>query len=301
MPGGSEQAAQVPLDPLVSRRRLVGALRAARAAAGITQKQAAAGLEWSHSKLARIENGRVGVSLTDLEALLRLYGIAGQPAARELAALARAGRTALRTAGYSRYAAVLSPETASYLAFESAAAGLSEFCTAFPPLLWTNEYARAVLRSWDVPGVDEHLALLAERRGRLAAAAGGAIAYLVDEGALFRRVGSPEVMMRQIAGLRGSAEEIGASVAVIPFGAGAYPVMLGEPHPFTVVRLAGGEALAYRGLYDRQEIPGAGDAYGAHFDAITRLSLQPRGAAGLIRRRAAQLAAEAQDAVARGC
>jgi hypothetical protein len=49
-------------DPSRQRRRLRVELRRVRDAAGLTQRQAVEQLEWSLSKLIRIEAGTVGVS-----------------------------------------------------------------------------------------------------------------------------------------------------------------------------------------------------------------------------------------------
>ena len=62
-------------SPLVQRRRLRTELRRARAEAGLTQGEVATAMDWSLSKIIRIETGAVGVSTNDLRALLGLYGI----------------------------------------------------------------------------------------------------------------------------------------------------------------------------------------------------------------------------------
>ena len=59
------------------------------AEANKTQKQAAGELNWSTSKIMRIENGTVGVTVTDLRALLSLYGITDKDRVDELVDVAR--------------------------------------------------------------------------------------------------------------------------------------------------------------------------------------------------------------------
>jgi len=56
-------------SPVVQRRRLRAELRKARLEAGLTQEQVAAAMDWSLSKVIRIEAGSVGVSTNDLKAL----------------------------------------------------------------------------------------------------------------------------------------------------------------------------------------------------------------------------------------
>ena len=49
------------LSPVVQRRRLRTELRRARLDAQLTQEQVATAMDWSLSKLIRIENGTVGI------------------------------------------------------------------------------------------------------------------------------------------------------------------------------------------------------------------------------------------------
>lgn len=57
------------------RRRLRLELKRLRAARGLTQRQVADELEWSTSKIIRIESGTVGIRIGDLHLLLGLYGV----------------------------------------------------------------------------------------------------------------------------------------------------------------------------------------------------------------------------------
>ena len=59
-------------SPLVQRRRLRTELRTARQVSGLTQEQVAREMEWSPSKIIRIENASSGISSNDLKALLQL-------------------------------------------------------------------------------------------------------------------------------------------------------------------------------------------------------------------------------------
>src|SRR5690242_2924066 len=58
-----------PMD----RHKVRAALRAARQRAGMTQREVAEEMDWSQSKMLRIESGDVGISTTDLLALLNCY------------------------------------------------------------------------------------------------------------------------------------------------------------------------------------------------------------------------------------
>ena len=74
------------------RQRLQAELRDARKRAGLTQKQVAATMDWSVSKMLRIETGIVGISVIDLRALLACYKIVDEQLAAELIALIQAAR-----------------------------------------------------------------------------------------------------------------------------------------------------------------------------------------------------------------
>lgn len=295
MPGRPEGDAQPLPDPLTARRRLSGILRAARETAGLSRREACARLEWSPSKLVRIEDGSIGLQVTDLKAMLELYGGAGGHDVGELRSLALAGRRPAR-AWHHPYGAILSPGTAVYLSFESSATRVGEHCSlGVPPLLQTDDYARAMLRALGAPCIEQQVALLAERRRRLAAAAAGAIAYTLDEGVLHRRVGGAAVMSAQVAGLHEIARSFGAEVAIIPWKAGAYPL---PQEAFTIVESGTRETYAFNGLYDRQEAPGAGAGYRADLGTIRGMCLAPGPAARLTARISAQMTQEALAAAA---
>src|SRR4051794_5059723 len=63
------------VSPTVARRRLRLALREAREKAKLTQQDVAEQMEWSLSKVIRIENGDVSISPNDLRPLLHYLHI----------------------------------------------------------------------------------------------------------------------------------------------------------------------------------------------------------------------------------
>ena len=80
-------------SPAVQRRRLRAELRRMRLEANQTQEQVANAMDWSLSKLIRIENGSVGISTNDLRAILLHYEITDESRTSELLALSRAARS----------------------------------------------------------------------------------------------------------------------------------------------------------------------------------------------------------------
>jgi transcriptional regulator with XRE-family HTH domain len=80
-------------DVSAQRQMLRAELRNERKLARLTQNQVARAMEWSPSKMLRIETGAVGISTTDLRALLTYYNIKDKPQIEELVESARAVRT----------------------------------------------------------------------------------------------------------------------------------------------------------------------------------------------------------------
>ena len=85
------------LSPAVTRRRLRTELRRARLDAGLTQEQTARAMDWSLSKLIRIENGTNNISTNDLKALAQYYDIPDEKQIANWLVLAREiGRASCR-------------------------------------------------------------------------------------------------------------------------------------------------------------------------------------------------------------
>jgi transcriptional regulator with XRE-family HTH domain len=73
-----------------AQRRLRTELRNQRQLVHLTQKQVAHAMDWSPSKMLRIETGVVSISVTDLRALLAYYNIKDKRRTEGLINLARA-------------------------------------------------------------------------------------------------------------------------------------------------------------------------------------------------------------------
>ncbi|GAB7042326.1 MULTISPECIES: helix-turn-helix domain-containing protein [Catenuloplanes] len=214
----------------VSRRRLRTALRRLRVARDMTQREVADALRWSSAKLMRIEAGKVSVSFTDLQALLKHYGVT-DPARidtlNELSVAARAGSEI-----GVRYRDVLSSGMMELLEHEESAGAIRNFEPQLVPgLLQTPEYAYSTLRF--LP--DEELsAEVVERRVRARMERAELLTrddspdafFVLDESVLCRKVGAESgadgVMAAQLEHLREMAARPHVSIRVLPFGAGLY-------------------------------------------------------------------------------
>ncbi|MBO2460702.1 helix-turn-helix domain-containing protein [Actinomadura violacea] len=226
--------------PVVQRAVLTSELQRLRQENDTTQEQVAAALDWSTSKLIRIEGGAVGVSTTDLHALLRHYGI--QDGDAQIAKLTEIARDARQRGWWALYKNELAPEYLRYIGYENGASIIRSFQPLLVPgLLQTEEYANAVTVEF-VPTLNQRDVVVEVRMRRqeeiFSQSGPPRISMVVDEAALRRRVGGqvdPGIMPRQLRHLLGMLEKPYVSIEVIPFSKGAHFGMGGE---FTVLEFA---------------------------------------------------------------
>jgi transcriptional regulator with XRE-family HTH domain len=215
-------------DPAIPRRRLKEELRKARANSHMTREKAANELVWSLSKLIRIETGDQGMSVTDLRAMLRLYGVRDTDKVKELEKLARSSRG---QTWWARYRDLVSRQYGQLLGYEgSASYTWTLHPLLVPGLLHTREYALELRGAHMSKDKAERLVeLLAERQKRLFGQQDPPrMTYLFGEEALNRWIGGPAVMRDQLGHLLQVAEEPFATIQVVPFRAGAHPGLIGS-------------------------------------------------------------------------
>jgi len=223
-------------SPLRLRRRLRTELRSARQNKGLTQEQVAKAMEWSLSKMNRIEKAKSGISTNDLKALLPLYDITGKARTDELVSLARAAR---QPPWWRRYSDVAPPGLLALIDYESAASEVSQFETIFVPgILQTEEYASAVLQVfYDEKAAPDKVAALLDlrtrRRDLLTSENAPSFSFVLDESVIRRQVGNPAATSRQLMHLVDVAKLPNVTIQVVPFAAGLHPGMKG---PFEVVQ-----------------------------------------------------------------
>jgi transcriptional regulator with XRE-family HTH domain len=229
------------LDPTVQRLALRLQLRKIRIDADLTQKEVAKRLEWSPSKILRIESGENGVSATDLQALLTLYKVTDPRRTEELARLAREGRRP--SAG--NYDDVLSKESQLLQRYEKSASIIRQFePIVVPGLLQTREYAENMLRLYASPDDSERIVqrridARLERQELLERDNPPEMFFILDEAVVRRRIGfeapgdaGRSVMRQQIEYLKKINEHPRVSIQIMPFAVGGYQGMRG---PFVVI------------------------------------------------------------------
>jgi transcriptional regulator with XRE-family HTH domain len=279
----------------MQRRRLRTELRTARLNRELTQEQVAKAMDWSLSKMNRIEKAKTGISTNDLKALLPLYGITDQERTEELLALARASRQTPWWRGYGDVAPATLLELIDY---ESAASAISQFEPMFVPgILQTEEYALAVLRvSYGEGSPAERVPALVDlrtrRRDLLTSEGAPAFSFLLDESVIRRPAGSPAVMSRQLLHLASLADLPNVTIRIVPYAAGLHPGMRGA---FKVIEFDDEPAENVAFLEGPQgdfisDDPGETASYLETFGRIARIALGPADSAGLLRKAAAEIA-----------
>ncbi|MGA4842002.1 helix-turn-helix domain-containing protein [Streptomyces sp. G45] len=206
----------------LQRLRLRTELRKARVAANLTQRQVAAKMEWSPSKLIRIEAGEVGISVNDLRPLVEAYGIRDRRKVEELLDLARGSRRM----PYSEYRDLYSKEFLQFLALEASASIIRHYGSlVMPGPLQTEEYASAIMRSYDKDIAEDSLERSVEvrmARQELLTSGGRQVFYILDEAVLRRQVGGRGVMRAQLERLAELSNRPGVTIQILPFSIGAH-------------------------------------------------------------------------------
>jgi transcriptional regulator with XRE-family HTH domain len=214
--------------PAVQSALLRNELVRLRRESGLTQQQVAQALEWSPSKLIRIEGGASSITKVDLDALLARYGITSESRRERLQALNRGAR---ERAWWDSYRDDISPQYLNYVGFETGASAIRQFQIGYiPGLLQTPEYSEAatVIGRVDPAKVERIATFRVRRQQELQQRSHPPRQYFVlDEAVIRRHVGIDKdrtVMPRQLRDIsdRAEREEL-LTVRVIPFEAGGYP------------------------------------------------------------------------------
>jgi transcriptional regulator with XRE-family HTH domain len=220
-----ERAIRVPevQSPTVRRQRLGQELRQLRDAAGITIEEVAQRLEVSPAKISRIETGRVSVHPRDVSDLLDQYEIHGKHR-DNLLTLTREAR---QREWWHSYGDALSEGTDFWVALETEAKGIRFYeVQSVPGLLQTSEYARAILRAYyrsESPAQIERRVKFRMARQQLVIEENKTPIWAVlDEAALRRHMGPPEVMQSQYRRLLELSEEKNITIQVLPLAVGVY-------------------------------------------------------------------------------
>ena len=236
--GGEGRAPDGPVGGPTVLRILLGAqLRRLREAKRITLEDAGRVIRASHSKISRLETGRVGFKDRDISDLLTFYGVNNEA---ERTALRSLAQRANAPGWWHDYSDVLPAWFEAYVGLEEVATQVRAYEVQFVPgLLQSEDYARAVT----LLGHSDELPRDIERRVRLRMARQAVLDKpdppnvwaVVDEAVLRRPAGSPAVMHGQLKHLLDMAQRPNITIQIMPFQAGGHSAAGG---PFSILRFA---------------------------------------------------------------
>ncbi|MGH3278877.1 MAG: helix-turn-helix domain-containing protein [Trebonia sp.] len=230
-PGQEEPAGEATV-----LRMLLGAqLRRLRETADISAEKAGYEIRASRSKISRMETGRVGFKLRDIQDLLALYGVLDEQERAKVIALAKRSR---KPEWWTQYNDILPDWFETYLGLESAAVAIRSFETQFVPgLFQTEDYARAVTRlghqAASAEEVERRVGLRVKRQELLARARPPRVWATIDEAVLRRPVGGAQAMRAQLARLTEASRLPSVTLQVVPFARGGHAAASGS---FSVLR-----------------------------------------------------------------
>jgi transcriptional regulator with XRE-family HTH domain len=182
------------------------ALREARELAHLTQQQVADEMDWSLSKVIRIENGDVTIAPNDLRPLLSYLGVKDKSVISALLIDARVARTRQRQAWYQKpqMRELLSDPYRKLIEYEAEASTIRSFAIHFfPGPLQLPTYSDALFKLW-ADEIPEKTAqglrdARQHRRETLLSRAGHVDLFvLVDESVLMRPIGGHNIFTAQL-------------------------------------------------------------------------------------------------------
>jgi hypothetical protein len=278
----------VRIKGTLQQRQLARTLRRLREDAGLSLEEAAPRLDWSTSKLGRIETAQQGVDVHGVRSMLDLYNVGGA----QWTEIIDLTREAKQKGWWHAYGLKL----AGYPALEADAAVVYEYQLGLVPgLLQTADYARALFRGSrpqrTEAELDYHVRSRLFRQRRLTEDPLLELVAIVDETVLHRPIGGVEVMRAQLRHLASQAALPSVCFQVLPVSAGAHQ---GTNGSFTVLGFTDPDepAIAYTEnavsaahVHKEAEVRG----YKLVFDQLRSEALSPRDSVALVERLAADL------------
>jgi transcriptional regulator with XRE-family HTH domain len=208
-----------------------------RERAGLKREEAARILRVAPATVRRMEMAEVALKIPYLQLLLKSYGVSDE----EAEAFVQLAEEANRPGWWQRFHDILPGWFSMYVSLEGAATLIRSYEPHFVPgILQTEEYARGVLKSGAVgqtrpEDIERHVALRMQRQNLLTREGAPRIWAVMDETALRRPVGGPEVMCAQIDKLIEATKLPNVTLQVVPFSTGPHPGTYG---PFVLFRFA---------------------------------------------------------------
>ncbi|MEV5336309.1 helix-turn-helix domain-containing protein [Streptomyces werraensis] len=270
-------------SPTARRRRLSIELKKLREKSALTCAQVGQALDWSGSKVNRMETGSGRVQPSDVDALCRFYGTSDE--LRDfLKSLAREAKTR----GWWQVHGAGVPEWFNiYIGLEQDASTLRQYqCEVLPGLMQTEAYARELHTTgahMSAEDIDRAVRVRLERQEMLTRPDAPEAWFVVNEGSVRNVIGDREIMREQLEKILEVTELPSVTLQVLPFDSGTYPAtgsftMLGFPAPED-------PDLVYRdGITDAVYLEGEHHVreYTRAFDGLRAAALSPQRSARLV-------------------
>jgi transcriptional regulator with XRE-family HTH domain len=229
--------AQPRRSPTVLRILLGTQLRRLRENRTIRLEEAGRAIRASHSKVSRMELGRVSFRVRDITDLLDLYGVTDEGEREAMLGLVSQANA---PGWWHKYDDVLPSWFESYVGLEQAASSIRNYeVQFFPGLLQTEDYARAVVRLGHpraaTEEIERRVRLRLDRQELLTRPDPPHLWAVVDEAAVRRPLGGREAMRAQLARLLELLDLPNVTVQIVPFSVGGHAAAGG---PFSILRFA---------------------------------------------------------------
>lgn len=271
-------------SPTARRRRLAIELKKLREDKQLTCAQVGDALDWSGSKVNRMETGQGRVQPSDIDALCRYYGTDD-----ELRSLLKGLAKDSKTRGWWHAHGDAVPAWFSvYVGLEQAASSLRQYqCEFVPGLIQTVDYTTELHRATNQltgDALERAVAVRMERQKLLARDDAPDLWIIVHESVLRHVVGTRAMMREQLDRMLAVGEFPNVTLQVLPFDAGSYPAT----GAFTVLGFPEQEDpdIIYRdGLTDAVylETPHDVAQYTKAFDNLRAIALSPPRSTAVIK------------------
>lgn len=273
--------------PTVRRRRLASLLVELREGAGKSMDEAAERIGCHKTKISRIENARLGISLGELRDLLTFYGIDDAAYVEELVGLARRGGER----GWSRNLGATLPSYADHIDYEQAADHIRSFQPLLVAgLLQTPDYTRALYRAnpenFSAEQLDCYVDTRMQRQEILEKDDAPRLAIIEGEAALRNEVGGTKVLRPQLDHLLEATDHPNIEIQVLPFNSGAHVGLTGSFVMFGFPTTAFSDVVCVEHITGTFHMESADEirSYTLAFDSLRSLALSPTASRDLIRR-----------------
>ena len=226
-----ERALLVTQALISNQRHILALLRQARDQVGFSYHQVAEKLNWPLAKLVAIETGAARAPINDLKQLLNLYNASRSEDSEKILALAEANNNGAwwnnEFGLHGQYP--FNPALQAMLELENSTTCFRQYLPQYiPGLLQTKQYAQAIIELYDDEATPQQRQIgVKVRMRRQELLQRGLETYIIiDEAALYREVGSPEIQRSQLLHLKNLNKQANIGIQVLPCKARLHPGML---------------------------------------------------------------------------